>query len=95
MQKNEEKQEKKAEIKEMITNGGIIVPIIATSVPARPASLYPTTIAPFTAIGPGVISAIVIRFVNSLMESQLCRFTTCSCISGIAAYHPPKLNAPT
>ena len=70
MQKNEEKQEKKAEIKEMITNGGIIVPIIATSVPVRPASLYPTTIAPFTAIGPGADCAIATRSSISFSSIQ-------------------------
>ena len=70
-------------------------PNVATTAPKIPVICIPTKVAEFTAIGPGVISAIVIRFVNSLMESQPCKFTTCSCISGIAAYPPPKLNAPT
>ena len=45
----------------IITSGGSIVAIIAVIAPNTPASLYPTTIAPFTAIGPGADCAIAIK----------------------------------
>lgn len=40
-------------------------PNVATSAPGTPAILIPTNVAELTAIGPGVISAIVIRSANS------------------------------
>ena len=45
----------------MIRNGGIMVPRIAITVPAIPASLYPTTMAPLTAMAPGEDWAIATR----------------------------------
>ena len=44
-----------------MTKGGIIVAITETSTPSMPANLYPTTMAPFTAIAPGADCAIAIR----------------------------------
>ena len=43
------------------------------------------SMAEFTAMGPGVISAMVTRSVNASIDSHPCNVTTCSCISGIAA----------
>ena len=51
-------------------------PNVATSAPGSPAQRIPTNVAELTAIGPGVISAIVIRFVNSAIVSQPCDSTT-------------------
>ena len=39
--------------KEIIKNGGIIVAITLTITPNKPHNLYPITIAPLTAMGPG------------------------------------------
>ena len=44
---------------------GKIQPKVAMRAPGIPAILIPTKVAEFTAIGPGVISAIVIKSVNS------------------------------
>ena len=64
---------------------GKIQPNVAMHAPAKPAMRMPTNVAEFTAIGPGVISAIVIRSVNSLIVSQLFFITASLCIRGIAA----------
>ena len=53
----------------MIDDGNM-QPIVATTDPKIPAILVPTNVAPFMAIGPGVICEIVIRSVNSLIESH-------------------------
>ena len=45
-------------------------------------------------IGPGVISAIVIRSENSSKLIRPYILTICSCIKGMAAYPPPTLNNP-
>lgn len=45
-------------------------PRVATSAPGMPAIRIPTKVAEFTAMGPGVISAMVIRSVNSCKVSQ-------------------------
>ena len=50
---------------------------VATSAPGIPAIRIPTKVEEFTAMGPGVISAMVIRSVNSLMVSQPWPLTTC------------------
>ena len=50
-------------------NGGRIVAIIATSAPEIPASLYPTTIALFTAIAPGADCAMAIK--SSISSSSI------------------------
>lgn len=55
---------------EIIRNGGITVPIIATIVPNIPANLYPTTIAPFTAIAPGDDCAIATKSSISFSSIQ-------------------------
>ncbi len=44
---------------------GNIVASVAMIAPKMPAILSPTKVAQFTAIGPGVISAIVIKLENS------------------------------
>ena len=49
---------------------GMITPSVAISAPGIPAMRIPTNVAELTAIGPGVISAIVIRSVNSLIVSH-------------------------
>ena len=46
---------------------GKIQPQVATIAPGKPAIRIPTNVAEFTAIGPGVISAIVIRLANSVI----------------------------
>ena len=50
-------------------NGGSTVPAIAVRIPAIPASLYPITIAPFTAIAPGADCAIATR--SSISSSSI------------------------
>ena len=60
-------------------------PNVATSAPGTPAILVPTNVAALTAMGPGVISAIVTRFANSVRSSQPCIVTICASMSGIAA----------
>ena len=64
------KLKEKNEITEMIINGGIIVPMIDTSTPVIPASLYPTTIDPFIAIAPGEDCAIATRSSISFSSIQ-------------------------
>ena len=49
---------------------GKIHPKVAAIAPGTPAIRMPTKVAEFTAMGPGVISAIVIRSVNSPMLSH-------------------------
>ena len=51
-------------------------PRVAISAPGIPAILIPTKVAEFTAIGPGVIWEMVMRSVNSAMESQWYFVTT-------------------
>lgn len=58
----------------MIAKGGRIVPRIATSVPGIPASLYPTTMAPLTAIAPGEDWAIATR--SSISSSPIQRYSS-------------------
>ena len=58
---------------------------VAATAPGSPAIRIPTKVAELTAIGPGVISAIVIRFVNSVIVIHPCRSTIRLCTSGIAA----------
>ena len=53
-------------------------PAVATSAPGTPAIFVPTKVAELTAIGPGVISAMVTRSVNSLMDSHWCSVTICA-----------------
>ena len=66
-------------------HAGRMQPAVATSAPGTPAIFVPTKVAAFTAIGPGVISAMVTRSANSLIVSQPCSVTICASISGIAA----------
>lgn len=66
-------------------------PNVAVIAPGMPAMRSPTNVAEFTAIGQGVISAIVTRSVNSLIDNQPYFSTASDCISGIAAYPPPKV----
>ena len=46
--------------------------------PGIPAIFVPTKVAELTAMGPGVISAMVTRSVNSLMDSHWCSVTICA-----------------
>lgn len=55
---------------------GRMQPKVAATAPGMPAILMPTKVAELIAIGPGVIWEIVIRSVNSFIESQWCRETT-------------------
>ena len=55
---------------------GRIQPKVAMTAPCHPAIWIPTNVAELTAMGPGVISAIVIRSVNSPIVSHLCASTT-------------------
>lgn len=50
---------------------GRIQPNVAITAPMGPAMRIPTKVAEFTAMGPGVISAMVIRFVNSFIVSHI------------------------
>lgn len=74
---------------------GMMQPIVATIPPAIPATCIPTNVAELIAIGPGVISAMVIRSVKSVIVSQPLASTTWLCMMGMAAYPPPMLNRPT
>ena len=67
------------------TSAGVMQPRVAITAPGTEAMRNPTKVAAFTAMGPGVISAIVTRSVNSCMVSHACRAVTWLCISGIAA----------
>ena len=60
-------------------------PAVATSAPGTPPIFVPTNVAALTAIGPGVISAIVTRLANSVIVSQPWLVTICDSISGMAA----------
>jgi len=59
-----------------MTQDGKIHPIVATIAPGMPAILIPTNVAELMAMGPGVISAIVMRSVNSVNVNQWCKLTT-------------------
>lgn len=59
-------------------HAGKITPAVAASVPKSPPTFVPTKVAALTAIGPGVISAMVTRSANSRTLSQPCRVTICS-----------------
>ena len=73
-------------------NGGRIVAIIATSAPEIPASLYPTTIAPFTAIAPGADCAMAIKSSISSSSIQWYSSTNFFFISETITYPPPNVN---
>ena len=51
-------------------NDGKIQPSVQTIAPGKPAIFCPTNVAELTAIGPGVISAIVVRSANSAILSH-------------------------
>lgn len=70
-------------------------PTVAANMPGMPATRMPTNVAELMAMGPGVISAMVTRSVNSCMVSHACRVTVSLWISGMAAYPPPMLKRPT
>ena len=78
-----------------IIQDGRTLPKVAIREPCRPATLVPTKVAAFIAMGPGVISAMVIRSVNSLRVSHEFKLTTWFCIRGMEAIPPPMLNRPT
>lgn len=59
-----------------INSDGKITAKVDTIAPNMPAIFIPTKVAEFTAIGPGVISAIVIKSVNSFRLSQAYFSTT-------------------
>ena len=58
---------------------------VAVSAPGMPAMCRPTNVAALMAMGPGVISAIVVRSRKVWGVSQACTSTTCWRISGMAA----------
>ena len=64
---------------------GRIHPAVATRAPTTPPILVPTKVAALTAMGPGVISAMVTRLANSVMDSQLWVVTIWASIRGMAA----------
>ena len=64
---------------------GVMQPSVAMMAPGTCAIRKPTKVAELTAMGPGVISAIVMRSVNSCIVSQPCCSTTWLWISGMAA----------
>ena len=56
----------------MITNEGITMPRVEKNAPQNPHTLYPTKVAEFIAIGPGVDSAIArISRISSLFLNIL------------------------
>ena len=73
---------------------GRMQPSVHTMAPGRPAIFCPTNVALLTAIGPGVISAMVVRSAYSAIVSHPLPSTTRFWIRGIAAYPPPKANRP-
>ena len=64
-------------MKVTMTQEGRMQPRVAAKAPGRPAILMPTKVAELMAMGPGVIWEMVMRSVNSLMESQPWASTTC------------------
>lgn len=60
-------------------------PNVQTSAPGIPANRMPTKVAELMEIGPGVISAMVIRSANSSRVSRCQTLTTWFWIRGIAA----------
>ena len=60
-------------------------PAVATMAPGSPATRMPTKVAELMAMGPGVISEMVMMSANWFMVSQACWSTTCCWISGMAA----------
>ena len=64
---------------------GMIQPRVQRTAPRGPANRVPTKVEELMETGPGVISAMVIRSVNSAMVISLWTFTIWSWISGIAA----------
>ena len=69
-------------------------PIVAKTEPKTPATLYPTNVDVFIAIGPGVDSAIMKMSPISPLLSHFFFLTISSSINGIIAYPPPKVNKP-
>ena len=59
------KLSKNIEMTYMITNEGRVMPTVANKAPSRPFCLKPTKVAAFTAIGPGVDSAMTVMFIIS------------------------------
>ena len=73
---------------------GATQPSVATTAPPIPPTRMPTKVAALMAMGPGVIWDRVTTSANSPRLSQPFISTTCSWISGIAAYPPPMLKSP-
>jgi len=61
-----------------MTNDGMIQPSEQSNTPPIPAIRIPTNVDEFMDIGPGVISATVIRSENSSIVIRWCMFTICS-----------------
>ena len=57
-------------------SAGVMQPSVAMIAPGTDAMRSPTKVAELTAMGPGVISAIVMRSVNSCIVSHACCSTT-------------------
>ena len=68
-----------------MTAEGRIQPSVAMIPPHIPPTFMPTNVAELIAIGPGVISAMVMRSVNAVIVSQPFCSTTWLCMMGIAA----------
>ena len=73
------------EISEIITKEGRTTPNVAQKAPKKPATLYPTKVAEFMAIGPGVLSAMAKISRISSPLSHLCLSQISFSIIGIIA----------
>ena len=78
---------------DMITKGGIIVASTEMNIPSSPAILYPTTIAPLTALWPSALYAIVTKSNISSSSIQLYSSTNFFLIKETMTYPPPKVKA--
>lgn len=78
----------------MVINDGRTTPSVANRAPKKPSILLPINVAAFTAMGPGVDSAIAIISSKSSFVAHCFLSTISRCISGIIAYPPPKVKAP-
>ena len=67
---------------------------VACEYPAFTTAVYPTYVAEFIPMGPGVIWLIATMSVNSDELSQSWRVTTSPCIIDSMAYPPPKPKSP-
>ncbi len=71
-------------------NGSKTTAIVEITAPDAPATLYPTKVAAFIAIGPGVICDIETILTKSMTLNQFLDTSSC-CKNPIRTYPPPKL----